>query len=224
MINYDLKILALSGLVFLVYFLVSWKSKKLGIGNLESALSVENGLEQINIKHSIGIVSFGMIFLIFSPEFDVHLTGIREFNLVEIIVVVLLISLAIIISIRSARSTEIHKAKIDIPTIQRIRYYFIVRTIFLFSYELFFRGILFFLLIDFVGVIWAILIVTGSYILIHIFDSKVEIIGSLPFGIILCLISYFTHSIWGPFAIHLGLSMAFELTRFSLINQKIVKS
>ena len=56
------------------------------------------------------------------------------------------------------------------------------------------------------------------------FNSKKEIIGCVPFGIILCLFSYYTNSIWPAFFIHATLSLAHELTVFNNTKVKTQKS
>ena len=102
--------------------------------------------------------------------------------------------------------------------------YFIIRLVFLFSYEFFFRGILLFTLIGNFNLITAIIICTSLYVIIHTFDSRAEIIGAIPFGIILCLFSYYTNSIWAAFIIHITLSGIYEVSMFKHLTLKTNKS
>jgi len=62
------------------------------------------------------------------------------------------------------------------------------------------------------------------YVLIHIFDSKAEILGAIPFGIVLCLFSYFTNNIWAAFIIHSTLSGVYEVSMFNHLTLKTHKS
>ena len=81
--------------------------------------------------------------------------------------------------------------------------------------------ILFFSLLALMPMIWAVLTCTALYVLIHIFDSKPEIIGAVPFGIILCLLTFYTQSIWVPFIIHCALSCVYEISIYNcLTNNK----
>jgi len=102
--------------------------------------------------------------------------------------------------------------------------YFIIRIVFLISYEFFFRGVLLFFFIENNGLILAIIISTSLYVLIHIFDTKAEILGAIPFGIVLCLFSYFTNNIWAAFIIHGTLSGVYEVSMFNHLTLKTNKS
>ena len=53
---------------FIVYFLLSYAYNRLKIQNIERALLTTGGLLLINIKHSIGILLFGLVFYLLFPE------------------------------------------------------------------------------------------------------------------------------------------------------------
>ena len=55
---------------------------------------------------------------------------------------------------------------------------------------------------------------TILYVLIHIFDSRKEIIGAIPFGIVLCLFAYYTNGVWYVFIVHMALSAVYEISLF----------
>ena len=74
--------------------------------------------------------------------------------------------------------------------------------IYLLGYEFLFRGILFLGLLPFVGFYPAICINTILYALAHLYKGKKESIGSIPLGIVLCLITAQTETIWTAFAVH----------------------
>jgi membrane protease YdiL (CAAX protease family) len=74
--------------------------------------------------------------------------------------------------------------------------------IYLLGYEYLFRGILFLGLLPFVSSIQAIAINTTLYALAHLYKGKKETLGSIPLGIILCIITLETKTIWTAFAIH----------------------
>jgi len=102
--------------------------------------------------------------------------------------------------------------------------YFSVRLPFLFIYELFFRGVLLHSSLLYTNLVIAIFINLLLYTLVHSFNSKKEIIGCVPFGIILCLFSYYTNSIWPAFLIHATLSFTHEFIVFNNTKVKIQRS
>ncbi|PSR06122.1 MAG: hypothetical protein BRD49_02125, partial [Bacteroidetes bacterium SW_10_40_5] len=83
---------------------------------------------------------------------------------------------------------------------------FILNVIFWFlyigAYEFLFRGLLFFSSIEVMALWQAILINVVIYSLLHIPKGKGEIIGALPFGIVLCLGTYFTGNFLFAFITH----------------------
>jgi membrane protease YdiL (CAAX protease family) len=98
--------------------------------------------------------------------------------------------------------------------------YFIARFIFLCAYEIFFRGYLLTDCIHYLGIPAAILINVSLYTSLHIFSSKKEIIGCIPFGIALCGLSILFGAVWPAILLHLVFSFRYE---FGLVN-KIYKS
>ena len=74
--------------------------------------------------------------------------------------------------------------------------------LYLLGYEFLFRGILFLALIPFVGLYPAVIINTILYALAHLYKGKKETLGSIPLGIVLCLITAHTETIWTAFAVH----------------------
>jgi len=74
--------------------------------------------------------------------------------------------------------------------------------LYLLGYEFLFRGILFLGLLPFVGLYPAVFINTILYAGAHLYKGKKETLGSIPLGIILCLITAQTETIWTAFAVH----------------------
>ena len=74
--------------------------------------------------------------------------------------------------------------------------------LYLFGYEFLFRGILFLGLLPFVGLYPAVIMNTVLYALAHLYKGKKETLGSIPLGIVLCLITAQTETIWTAFAVH----------------------
>ncbi len=101
--------------------------------------------------------------------------------------------------------------------------YFSLRIIFLVLYEFFFRGVLLFILIAETTVFTAICINMLLYALLHCYSSRKELIGTFPFGLLLCMVTLLHHSVWPAVIIHLALAISHEI-KLVIINQSPVKS
>ncbi len=95
-------------------------------------------------------------------------------------------------------------------TLPRYVSYLLIRLVYLFSYEYFYRGVFLFNTSEVTGWFWAIAINAIVYLLSHSFTSKAEIIGTIPFGVALCYVSYEAHSFLPAFIIHLVLGFTYE--------------
>jgi membrane protease YdiL (CAAX protease family) len=84
--------------------------------------------------------------------------------------------------------------------------------VYLLGYELLFRGILLFPLVEALGIWPAIAVNTLLYSAVHLLNSPKESIGSIPFGIVLCLITIETEGIWAAYLSHVCLSWTNALT------------
>ena len=209
---------------FLIYFVISYIYKIVNVNNIEKSLLTEKGLLLINLRHILGIILFGIIFFLLLPNYRGLITAIKIPGLNILLFLSAVVIISAFISYYSAK--KILKKKIE-----KSRYhidqgwiYFTIRILFLLSYEFFFRGVLFFSLLEVNDIFIAILVCTFLYVLIHSFDSRAEIIGAIPFGIILCLFSYFTNSIWPAFIIHITLSGVYEVSIFNQLTRKNLKS
>jgi membrane protease YdiL (CAAX protease family) len=92
---------------------------------------------------------------------------------------------------------------------------------YLLGYEVMFRGILLFATAQLFGEWPAIATNVAIYILVHVPKNLEESIGSIPMGIILCLITLTTGTIWVAFFVHIALGVSNLL--FSLKNHPDMK-
>lgn len=212
--NSSLIIWILISTSFITYFIVSMVYKKLGIHNLQSALMVNNGLRLLNLKHGLGIILFGIVFYTILPElrYLIHIIEIPRLFLLLLFFATLFLSAYL-----SRVSVKKQLSKIERAScynLSNASVYFMIRFVFLLCYEFFFRGILFFKFLEYNSLFVAIFYSTILYVLIHIFDSRKEIIGAIPFGIVLCLFAYYTNSVWYVFLIHIALSAVYEISLF----------
>lgn len=219
--NTSLIIWMFIGVSFATYFIVSLVYKKLGVTNLQTALISANGLRLINLKHLLGIVLFGILSYISIPELKYLVCTIEVPRLYLLILFLLVFFLTAFVSYFGVQKEKsIHSIQINHYSFSYAWAYFIIRFTFLLCYEFFFRGVLLFMFLDFSSLPLAIFYSTILYVLIHIFDSKKEILGAIPFGIILCLFTYFTNSVWYAFLIHMALSAVYEISVFYYLTLK----
>lgn len=205
---------------FTTYFVISMIYKKLGVNNLQTALLAGNGLRLLNLKHLLGIVLFGILFYAILPELRYLVDLVVIPRLYMLLLFFSTLFLCTYLSKFSANKFETENSNKSHYDFSNAWVYFLIRFGFLLCYEFFFRGILFFKLLEFASLPLAILYGTILYVLIHIFDSKKEIIGAIPFGIVLYLFTYFTNSIWYAFLIHLALSAVYEISLFHSLTLK----
>lgn len=83
--------------------------------------------------------------------------------------------------------------------------------IYLLGYEFALRGMLFYTTLYAYGLWPAIAINSAIYALIHIFKGPKEAFGAFFLGILLCLITYYTNSIWVAFIIHVVMAVANDI-------------
>ncbi|WP_163709171.1 CPBP family intramembrane glutamic endopeptidase [Mangrovibacterium lignilyticum] len=81
---------------------------------------------------------------------------------------------------------------------------------YLLSYEFFFRGVLLFACWNALGLEWAIAVNVVFYALAHIHKGRFEVIGSIPLGAVLCLLTVYTGSFWMAFFIHASIALTNE--------------
>lgn len=140
------------------------------------------------------------------------------------VAVIAICMLAFLIGKRQAKLVNFSEAHFHLkPTSPTLIVYFFARTIFLISYEMWFRGWFLSELVAETGEIWIpIGINTALYSLIHFFAGRKEAVSAIPFGIVLCLITIETQILWAAAVIHLFLSLGFELNFIRRLNNGIL--
>ncbi len=96
-------------------------------------------------------------------------------------------------------------------SISLLAYYLFGWALYLLGYEFLFRGVLFFSGIEILPLWLNITINCILYALAHLPKGKLEIIASLPFGVVLCLVSWHTGNFWAAWLIHLTLAVSNSL-------------
>ena len=206
------------------YFIISWICYQLKVTKVDDAVKAPNpdSLAILNLRHLLGIVIFGGVCWVIFQNSEVIFFKRFMDNQALIVPVAFFATICMDLSVTDAHS------KIIVPG-SSINYkqclsYIILRLLFLLAYEVFFRGVLFWYSLQFTNLVNAIIINLFFYALIHITESKKEILGSIPFGLVLCLFTYYSGSIWPAFIIHASLSIWHEAIIISKGLTKIQKS
>jgi membrane protease YdiL (CAAX protease family) len=84
--------------------------------------------------------------------------------------------------------------------------------LYLFGYEFLFRGILLFPLVEQIGVWPAIAVNIALYSATHIPKGLEETIGAIPLGLVLCLLTLASGTIWIAFLVHLAMALTNSFT------------
>ena len=79
---------------------------------------------------------------------------------------------------------------------------------YLFGYEFMFRGLLLFATVPMMGEWPAIVLNAALYALVHVPKNLPETIGAVPLGILLCLVTLTTGTIWVAFFVHITLALS----------------
>lgn len=87
-------------------------------------------------------------------------------------------------------------------------------TVYVIGYEIFFRGVLLFPLVDTIGLWPAIAVNIVMYSATHIAKGLKEAVGSIPMSIVLCLICVQTGNVWVAAIVHLVMVYTNILTSF----------
>lgn len=84
------------------------------------------------------------------------------------------------------------------------------RIAFLVSYEWFVRGLLLISCCAWLGIGWGVVINTALYVVLHIHKDKKEMLGCIPFGLLLCAFTLWWQSVWPAIIFHLQVAIINE--------------
>jgi len=217
---------------YVLFFGFSWFSKIKGIHRL---INDDGGFIQkpdgLISAHIIGILWLGILPVILLDQSILKVLADIKIP-VSFIIVLYFFLLILIVTIAFEQSKNAYKkSQSSSESFARLSSkffisYFIIRALFLFSYELWFRGFLLFYCIYWFGIPLAVFINVSLYVLLHIFNSKKEILACIPFGLLVCFFSILFNSALPAIMLHIGFSLAYEynIYRLNLTNSKTVKS
>jgi membrane protease YdiL (CAAX protease family) len=207
----------LSLLSYAFYFFISY-SKKIKNKFIKKFGSKKTKIYWILFQRAVGVFLYGLIpvlaVLVFSQK-KISFYGLSFLNFPESLYWTLAASAVIIpFSILNARNPSHQKKYPQIQTDEwNLGLVFLSASswmIYLFVYELLLRGVLFFSCLRSFGLWPAVIINISVYAFFHLHKNFLEIMGSLLLGIVFCLITYQTGTIWTVFFAHAVLALSSE--------------
>ena len=205
---------------YIMFFVLSWMSK---VNNNQRLINDEGAFTSkpgnLIGSHIIGILWLGVIPIILLKHSVLNiLTGNQMPNISFVIFYLLIFTLIISIAFKQSENIIAKKQgsseSFNQPGSTFFIRYFIIRVLFLFVYELWFRGFLLFDSISRMGMPAAVALNVFLYVMLHIFNSKKEILACIPFGILLCFLSISFNAAWPAIMLHIGFSLVYELNIF----------
>ena len=195
--------------------------------NLEDVLAGDGNIHVLINKHLISMSALGVAVLcsvLLQNRRDMWLLPIGDYGWFTVWGLAALAAFCTGFFAAQGKIQSVSKNNsIAIPSPGLINSYFFIRGFFLVIYEFFFRGILLQSVISDAGIEWAIVVNLVLYAIAHIYSSRKELIGSLPFGLLLCIITIKLQSVWPAIVIHLLLSFGYEV-KIAYIYSQSVKS
>lgn len=219
-------------LIYLLFFGFSWMCRINGIHRLINDDGVFTRKPKGLISaHFIGIIWFGLIPVILLKNSVLKvLTSDKMLDSFFVFLFILIFMLIITFAFKQSKTAFENKQGSSESFIRLSSEffisYFMIRALFLFAYELWFRGFLLFDSIHWFGIPSAVFINVSLYVLLHIFNGKKEMLACIPFGILVCFFSILFNTAWPAIILHIGFSLVYEhnFYRLNLINTKTVKS
>lgn len=156
----------------------------------------------------------GIICLVFLKDYslaDYGLTWIRETTLFSLVWIACLSLLVFFLTYYSAGKPEnlAHYPQIRAKSWTRSIAWINTAgwALYLLGYEFMFRGILLFPLADHIGIWPAIAVNTALYSATHIPKGFTEALGAIPLGLVLCIFTLSSGTIWIAFFVHLTMAL-----------------
>lgn len=198
---------------YIIYFLVScfaWKEDQLNIDGRNGLLP---SLRVISCKHLAGIIVLGLPLLVYRRLWLDLLEFERDDASEKIPVVLFLLIAAGLLALGKAKRSRdlgLPKTATGKPDRSEIYWYLILRAGFLIVYECFFRGLMLTAWVAICGIPVAILINLIFYAGIHVFNGYREMLSCILFGLIVCGLVLWDHSVLPAISVHLVMALIYE--------------
>lgn len=210
----------------IVFFVVYWFTAK--SDNVKTWFYKKYEFDRASVNHITFNRIFGFIAmcvmpaalcLIFLRDYslaDYGLTFISETTLFTVVwtfgLAILVIPLAYISAQKPKNLVNYPQIRARIWTKKTIVINALGWALYLFGYEFLFRGVLLFPLVAHLGVWTAVAINIALYSATHIPKGLEETIGAIPLGLVLCLLTLASGTIWIAFLVHLAMALTNSIT------------
>ncbi|HKJ41233.1 MAG TPA: type II CAAX endopeptidase family protein [Sunxiuqinia sp.] len=178
----------------------------------------ESNESEIYLKRGIGVITFGFFPLITSLFFPVSV--VEDFGLVFpqpvasgiwlLVLILFIIPLGIYWAKTPGNLGMYPQIRSSNWTPRLYAWSALTWAAYLLAYEFFFRGFLLFTFYYALGAMPAVIINVIIYSLAHLPKGKVETVGAIPYGVILCIVTLSTGSIWAAFGAHVVMALTNE--------------
>lgn len=212
-------------LLYLISYIIFFVFNRKSIKDGSQRLIDDNGVftskpKQLLYAHLIGAIWLGVVPMItLKDSFLNALIDLQTIEIKNILLYVLTFIVILFIAFKESKSAHEKKEKSESVLQLSAPFfttYFITRALFLFSYELWFRGGLLFETTSVTGRPLAITINIFLYVLLHMFNSRKELLACIPFGITACLFSFLFNAVWPVILLHIAFSLAYEINFYLL--------
>lgn len=194
-------------LLFLLCLWV-WKMKS---ENLVSEKVVNGNWILLHIRHAGGVSIMAILPTAFLPVVpDGIFLWPQSVDIIQCLTLMITGSILIILVVKNRGGESFERPVNYQDSSYHAALHIVLRSSFLVSYEWFFRGCILFSCIEWLGTIPAVIINLVLYALIHSFNGKKEMYGSVPFGLMLCVFTVWYGSVWPAILLHLLLSSSHE--------------
>lgn len=203
------------GLATTAYFLYWYLPVPVRLKTRPSTFMPEKQVNSVVLRRVYGVLFLGIIpawiilrFTQVTPEKFGMIFSFNKQSLLWLLLLLILSGIPVYLSRKSSANLNAHPQFMIKKWTHSL---VIVNTIswfgFLAAYELLFRGILFLSIMDYWD-FWPVLVLNVSiYSLVHFPKGRRETLASLPFGFILCLLTYYTQSVWPAIILHLFVAL-----------------
>jgi len=203
-----------NGIILLISFSVLvlqfYITSKRGINRTTDVVRNGGSLTVLNQRHLLSLIAM-IVAIMYIGFTHNNWLDVRTFLDINVLALTALTALAagrisIIAAYKNLRKEQPKAAATGSPEL-----YLLLRGFFLVGYEFFFRAVLLDFCIARITIPAAIIINVVLYAIAHIFSNRQELIGSVPFGFVLCLITLYTKSVWPAVIIHVMLGLPYDV-------------
>ena len=208
---------------FLLFFIAVYASDKCDSGNLKGVLSGK-GKPDVLLRRLIAGILFlgiGTTIILVTRDLDsnIFIPSLNKDSSPCMIIA----AVAILIGTFSAfKKLSPSRENTYCLSPRSMLSFLSIRILFLLVYEFFFRGALFFMIIEDFGVIAATVVNITLYVLVHWFNKE-ERYGLVLMGVIFYSVTLYYHSVWPAVIIHLSLALSNEVT-LMINNRSLIKN